>query len=261
MTDRFEEAAAHLLRAHDGGVAFTNLAAEFGITDVDGAYGVQDRFVGLLEARHGGPCGYKIGLTSKPMQEMCGIDHPIAGVVLAQRILTSGAQVPVAAHGHVGIEFEIAVRMGADLGGAGGAVTRDDVAAAVEGVCAAFEIVDDRHADYGALDVLTLVADNSWNAGCVLGSFVAPPPNLADVTGTVMKNGAEVASGQGSAALGHPYEPVRWLANHLGARGGTLRKGDIVMTGSLVPTQFPQAGDRIAFAVEGLGAVEVGFTP
>jgi 2-keto-4-pentenoate hydratase len=261
MTDRFEAAAAHLLRAHDDGVAFTSLSAEFGIADVEGAYRIQDRFVSLLEARHGVPCGYKIGLTSEPMQKMCGIDHPIAGVVLARRILASGARVPVSAHGHAGIEFEIAVRMGAGLGGAGGAVTREDVAAAVDGVCAAFEIVDDRKADYSVLDVLTLVADNSWNAACVLGSFVAPPANLADVTGTVTKNGAEIASGQGRAALGHPYEPVRWLADHLGARGGTLRKGDIVMTGSLVPTQFPQAGDRFAFAVEGLGTVDVHFTP
>lgn len=32
--------------------------------------------------------------------------------------------------------------------------------------------------------------------------------------------------------LGHPFEPLRWLANNLSARGKTLKKGEIVLTES-----------------------------
>lgn len=259
MNPQAEDAANRLFEEHQKGIAFSSISDAFGISDIAGAYDVQDRFVRMLMERNGRPCGYKIGLTSKPMQEMCGIDQPIAGVVLERRIMQSGAEVSVARHGRVGIEFEIAVRLATDLGVPGSPVARDDVAAAVDGVCAAFEIIDDRNADYTSLDLHTVLADNSWNAGAVLSEFVAPPADLAAVTGTVVLNGSEVASGPGSAALGHPYEPVRWLADHLAARGRKLSEGEIVLTGSLVKTMYPAAGDRFEFTVADVGDVAVSF--
>ena len=133
------------------------------------------------------------------------------------------------------------------------------MAQAVDAVAPAFEIIDDRNADYAALDVLSLLADNSWNAGVVVGEFVTPPEQHADVLGLVQLNGETVDQGHGREALGHPYEPVRWLAGHLASRGKGLRAGDIVMTGSLVNTRFPGPGERYQFDVAGIGAVSVSF--
>jgi 2-keto-4-pentenoate hydratase len=68
-----------------------------------------------VQARGAAPVGYKIGLTSKRMQDMCGIDSPIAGVVLADRVHASGVSLKASAYGRVGVEFEIAVRLKRDF--------------------------------------------------------------------------------------------------------------------------------------------------
>jgi len=256
MSSSAEAAARHLLDEHDRGATFTHVAKQFGAESLSAACDIQDCLIPHLIERHGAPRGYKVGLTSKAMQEMCGIDQPIAGVVLADRVLSSGAEVSLGDHGHAGIEFEIAVRMGRDLG-AGADIA--GVADVVDGVAPAFEIIDDRNADYADLDVLSLVADNSWNAGAVVGEFVDAPDNLDEVLGVVRLRGETVDEGRGSAALGHPYEPVRWLAGHLASRGGGLKAGDLVLTGSLVRTRFPSPGDTYDFFVEGLGSVSLGF--
>ena len=46
-------------------------------------------------------------------------------------------------------------------------------------------------------------------------------------------------------------------ANHLAAQGDGLKKGDIVMTGSIVTTKFPTGAFNYRFDVTGLGSVEV----
>ena len=107
------------------------------------------------------------------------------------------------------------------------------------------------------LDCRSLVADNSWNAGVVLGTFVEPPSVLDGVVGVVYQDGVEIGRGRGADALGHPFEPLAWLANHLAAQGEGVRKGDIVMTGSIVTTRFPEAAFSYRFDVSDLGTVEV----
>lgn len=243
-------AAEHRDRAN-----FWPFAAPGGVDDVAAAYAVQRAFV--AEMLTGRPAGYKIGLTSKRMQEMCRIDTPIAGVVLPGRVHASGAVLERAQFGRLGLEFEIAVRIGRDLPPSGAPFDRETVAAAVDAVAPAVEIVDDRNCDYKTLDVLSLVADNSWNEGLVHGAFVASWPALEDVAGSVLLDGETVDRGMGRDVLGHPFVPLTWLANHLAGSGVGLRAGDIVMTGSLVTTRFPPVPGRFRFELAGLGAVEV----
>jgi len=247
--------AQRLLDEHRERRNFTPFAADSGITGIDGAYSVQAAFVaGMLQGR---APGYKIGLTSKRMQQMCRIDTPIAGVVLPGRVHESGAVLERSRYGRLGLEFEIAVRMGRDLPPSGAPFTREAVAAAVDAVAPAVEIVDDRQCDYKTLEVLSLVADNSWNEGLVHGAFVTQWPALETAEGVVELDGVAVDRGLGGDVLGHPFEPLTWLANHLAQTGGGLCAGDIVMTGSLVTTRFPPVPGRFRFAVSGLGAVEV----
>ena len=116
--------------------------------------------------------------------------------------------------------------------------------------------MDDRGCDYATLDARSLVADNSWNAGVILGRPVHDAPELADVFGVIHANGAEIGSGYGREALGHPFNSVAWLANNLRGRGQHLRAGDFVMTGSLIRTQFPTEATAYDFSVTSLGDVE-----
>jgi 2-keto-4-pentenoate hydratase len=206
-------------------------------TDVATAYGVQHEFVKLLRAETGAAAvGYKIGLTSARMQAMCGIDHPICGVVLANRVHGSPVTLKAADFGRIGLEFEIGMKIGRDVTGP---FDLASVGSCVSAVCAAVEVVDDRRADYKLLEVASLIADNSWNAGIVLGEWKASWPDLEAVRGVVKLNGTEVDAGYGRDVLGHPFAPLVWLAEHLAQSGEGLRAGDIVLAGSLVTTRFP----------------------
>ena len=248
-------AAEALLNEHQTGAKFKTFDAAYGLAAMPDAYDIQDRYVALLRTENGDPAGYKVGLTSKTMQTFCGIDHPIGGVVLARREHKSGATVKRGDYGRLGLEFEIAVKMKSDMPAS--AQTPAVVAPYIEGICAAIEVVDDRAADYAHLDVRTLVSDNSWNAGVVLSAFVPKWPDLEDVRGKATENGAPFGEGFGRDILGHPFNSVAWINAQLASRGGGLRKGQIVMTGSCMKTVFPTEPAEFRFELEGVGAVEV----
>jgi len=253
LTDKSAELAGTLVAEHRSGTQFHRLE---GINDLADAYNVQEKYVAAI--RDGDrTAGYKIGLTSKRMQEMCGIDQPIHGTIFQRRVAFSGAHLAQSGYHHLGMEFEICVRLGQDLISSGVPFTPETAGAAVDAVAAAIEVVDDRHADYSVLHCGTLIADNSWNAGVVLGTFVPPPAKMEEAVGVAYLDGSEFARGLGADVLGHPFVPLAWLANHLAASGRILRKGDIVMTGSIVTTRFPAGAFTYRFDVSGIGSVEV----
>ena len=232
--------AQTLLDEHRRDVKYRPFAATSGIADVAKAYAVQREYVRLLLAAHGGEmAGYKIGLTTKRMQAMCNIDSPVAGVILKDRVHASGVKLSLGAYGHVGLEFEIAVRIGRDLQADGQKPTLEEVADAVDAVAPAIEIIDDRGADYRELDALSLIADNGWNGGIVLGAFVRPWPDLTSVEAAVSLEAR--SSTAVSAARFSATRFIQWPGwrPHLAETGSTLRAGDLVMTGSLVTTKFP----------------------
>jgi len=251
-------AAATLVADHASKRNLVPFARDWGATDLNGAYTIQAAFVERMLPLKGPRVGFKIGLTSRRMQQMCSIDHPVAGVVLADRLAKSGVQWRLSTLVRLGIEFEICVRLGRPLLPRAAPWTLEDVAQAVGAVCPAFEVIDDRNSPY-PLDILSLVADNAWNEGIVQGEYVTTWPDLAAASGVVELDGAVIDEGHGRDVLGHPFEPLRWLANHLSARGETLHAGEIVSTGSLVTTRFPKAGERYRFTVAGVGSVEIGF--
>lgn len=253
MTETIDRAARQLVAEHDSGVKFHRLEA---ISDMSDAYRVQDAYVAAIIGDDR-IAGYKIGLTSPRMQKMCGIDHPIGGRVFARRVADTGAKLSLADYHRLGLEFEICVRLGRDLTPGDAAFTPESAGAAIDAVAAAIELVDDRNADYSVLHCETLVADNSWNAGIVLGAFAPVPAELDAVEGIAYQDGVEMARGRGADALGHPFVPLAWLANHLAASGQMLRKGDLVMTGSIVTTCFPAGKFNYRFDIAGIGSVEV----
>ena len=250
-------AAEKLLAQHAAGERFETLGPPQGPATIADAYDIQQEYVALLQREHGDAAGYKVGLTSATMQAFCGIDHPIAGVVLATRVHRSGATVRRSDFGRLGLEFEIAVRIGSDVPLTPVPWTIATIRPHIEGVGAAIELVDDRGADYASLDVLSLVADNSWNAGIVLSDFAAAWPDLESVKGRATKDDVAIGEGHGRDILGHPFNSVAWLASQLASRGVGLNAGQVVMTGSVMKTVFPDADASYRFDLAQIGFVEV----
>lgn len=256
---RIEDAAAALMRDHEQKKNIVPFARDYGAQDIAGAYAIQAAYNKLQERSLGRRAGYKIGLTSRRMQQMCGVDHPNSGVVFEKRLHPSGVRLPVSGLVRIGIEFECCARLGRSLEPRSGDYSLDEISAAVEAVAPAFEVIDDRNSAY-PLDLLSLIADNSWNEGNVLGAFVTTWPDLAGTRSILECNGEVIDEGRGSDVLGHPFEPLRWLANTLSRQGETLKDGDIVLTGSWVTTRFPKAGEHYRYTIEGVGSVELTLT-
>jgi 2-keto-4-pentenoate hydratase len=244
--------------AHRIGLDFWPLRVAGETLAEDRAYEVQEHLVarlcGELKAE---VIGYKIGLTSAVMQKMCGIGSPVYGAILDNRRHASGAAIRLGNYGRLGIEFEIAVRLNRDLSPV--PASWATVADSVDAIAPAFELIDDRHADYAHLDGASLIADNGWSAGLVLGEWQPAPADLARRRGRAIQNGAEIDRGLVGDAYEHPFAAVHWVAQGLARRGKLLRAGMVVMTGSVVKTRFPAAGERWRYEVEGLGAVEASF--
>lgn len=247
-----------LLEAHATGADFEPLRHEGTPLTMDEAYAVQDGFVAaMVERRHSAIAGYKIGLTSAVMQQMCGIDRPIHGALFADGLHESGKHLRIDEYGRLCVEFEIAVKLADEPLPAAATLTRDSIVPFVEGVCPALEIVDDRNADYAALEAYSLTADNAWSAGAVLGELQPLPADLASRRGRVWCDGAPVADGLVGDVLGHPLEVVVWMARELAARGKGLPAGAVVMTGSIAKTQFARRGQHWKYEVEGLGSADM----
>jgi 2-keto-4-pentenoate hydratase len=250
-------AAESLLAQHKANQRFTSLRPPAAPATIPDAYDIQEQYVSLLCGEHGEAVGYKVGLTSATMQAFCRIDHPIAGVVLASRVHRSGTTVRRSGFGRLGLEFEIAVRIKSDVPVASMPHTAETIRPHIDGVCAAVELVDDRNADYANLDVRSLVADNSWNGGIVLSEFATAWPDLESALGRATNDRVAIGEGYGRDILGHPFNSVAWLATQLASRGAGLRAGQVVMTGSVMKTVFPQEDAVYRFELEQIGFVEM----
>jgi 2-oxo-3-hexenedioate decarboxylase/2-keto-4-pentenoate hydratase len=255
-------AAALLADARLRHIRLAELPASCRPRDQAEAYATQARLHEALTARGLGTIvGHKIGCTTPVMQRFLGIDSPCAGGIFATTIHRDAAALRFDDFLHVGVECEIAVRLGADLPPGAAPFDAASLAAAVDACMAAIEIVDDRWVDYKRVDTPSLIADDFFNAACVLGPPVAAwrALDLTSVVGTTRINGIEVGRGSGADVMGTPLKALAWLADNLVARGLHLRAGDIVLTGSVVETRWLQRGDDVVVSLSGLGEARVTF--
>jgi 2-keto-4-pentenoate hydratase len=259
--NRISEAARLIASARRTRAPLRALPADFAPQDEAEGYRTQRAVHDLLLPHCGAIVGFKIGCTSAVMQQYLDIPHPCAGGVFARGVHDSGASLRAADFVHVGVECEIAVRLGRDLAPSRAPFTADTVGPAIEAYLPAIEIVDDRYVDWQTLGAPTLVADDFFAAGCVIGKPVArsAAPDLLDVVGRAVINGAEAGRGSGADVLGHPHHALAWLANHLAADGKGLHAGQMVLTGSLVKTVWLAAGDAVEIELSGLGRVSAEF--
>lgn len=205
--------------------------------------------------------GKKIGVTSRPVQEMLGVFQPDFGFLTDAMRRDDGASISLTRAGLIQprAEGEIAFMLKADLRGPG--VTRDDVLDATQWVAPCFEIVDSRIADW-KIRIQDTVADNASCGVFVVGARHIDPRalDLAAVRMEIHKNGTLCGSGLGSAVQGHPAEAVAWLANTLGAFDIPFKAGETILSGSLAPLVPAAPGDHFTMQIEGMDGCSIAFT-
>ncbi len=259
IEERVWQAARFLHEAHRSRSRYQPIPDDFAPRDISEAYDIQEAFHELLKPERGAIVGYKVALTTTVMQQMVGFGHPASGAIFTGGVHHSPVTIKSSDYVHLGAECEIAVLLDQDLPAASAPYDRESVSGAVAAVMPAFELVDDRGADYSDLFFLGVAADNSWNAGIVLGEPVIDWQgiDLVAATGNMTINGQPAGEGKGGDVLGHPLEALAWLANNLAERGQSLQKDMIVMTGSIVSTKFLNRGDEVQFAIDTLGEVRL----
>lgn len=232
---------------------FTDADPDLGMAD---GYAIAQQLTGMLVNDGDTVIGYKVGLTSKPMQQMIGVDSPDHGPVLGSTVYADGDAVSLSHFIQPKIEAEIAFVLGSALRGPG--VTVLEARRAIAGMVAAVEIVDSRFADW-RIRLADTVADLASNGAVAVSSRLVPLAGLDPrLIGMVLtRRGALVDTGAGAAALGDPVAVVAWLANTIGEMGASLEAGQLIMTGALHAAVPMRAGDVYRAEFDRLGPVTI----
>lgn len=217
---------------------------------LDEAYAIQSEIVArALRSGDESIAGYKVGLTTEKMQKFCGVAEPIAGRILSSGVRASGATLRKSDFHRLGIESELALRVGKQVPSVRPGGDARELIGCVDAIAAAFEVIDDRAADYAHLEASSIAAENSWNKGIVLGEAVSPSAfgDLCGLEGRLLINGEQVATGSSSDVMSGPLSVLAWVAQFARDAGQELRPGQWIMTGSIIPTKFAVEGDTYSF--------------
>jgi len=212
-----------------------------------------------LDARTAAPLfGWKIAATSAAGQAHIGVDGPLAGRLLRERVRQLGEEVPFGANHMCVAEAEFAFRMGSDLPPRAVPYTVAEVMAAVATLHPAIEIPDSRFDDFTIVGAAQLIADNACAHDFVLGPAAPDGWRLVNLAShpVVEWVGATRREGLGSNVLGDPRVALAWLVNELSGIGDTLRAGDVVTTGACVPPMPIAPGDHVRCDFGSLGVVD-----
>lgn len=261
--ERIEEAASDLRKAEKGKSQIGLLSERHPGLDMEAAYAIQAEYCKLRMAEGLKPAGWKIGLTSKAMQDALKIDTPDSGMLFEDMIHRNGSRIESGLYIQPRIEAEIAFIMAADLSPSPG---RREVLAATESVAPALEILDTRivRADPATgktRAVFDTIADNAANAGLVLGDERADPEtiNMRWTGAIVFRNGVVEETGLGAGVLNDPVQGIIWLAKRLARQNDRIKKGDVVLSGSFIrPIEAPE-GSEIEADFGGFGQVACRF--
>jgi 2-keto-4-pentenoate hydratase len=202
--------------------------------------------------------GHKVGLSSRAMQQMMGVDEPDYGHLLSDMFVAEYSTIDISALCAPRVEVEVAFVLAEDLPAPGCTVA--DVLRCTAFVCPALEIIDSRIIDWD-IGLLDTIADNASSGLLVLGGRRTPVSavDLRTIGATLRSNGRLVDTGAAGAVLGNPATAVAWLANKLHPLGVGLEAGHVVLPGSCTRAHDVAAGQTIRADFDVLGHVCVRF--
>ena len=258
MKNMLHETAALLDQAERSRMPLPPLSQEYPTLTPAQAYAIQSAWLDLKLAKGARIIGRKIGLTSRAMQTLLGVDQPDYGFLLDSMMVSSGSTLSRTDFLLPRIEPEIAFWLAKDLRGPG--ITVEAVLAATRGVSPALELVDSRIAKW-QIKLPDTIADNASSARVVVSEEIVPLDglDLAAEAVTLTRNGVEVGSGNGAAVLGHPAEAVAWLANKLAEYGIAIEAGQLVIPGAMCAAATVAAGETYQAVFTTIGEVSVRF--
>lgn len=253
-----QKAADALYEAEKGTYQIPMISQDNPDMTIDDAYAIQLKNIERRLAEGEKLVGMKIGLTSKAMQQLLGVDVPDYGHLTDKMLLLEGQTCPVSELNQPKVEGELAFCLKKTLKGPG--LTIADVYDATDYVVPALEIVDSRIKDW-KIKLVDTISDNGSSAKLVVGSRMTPIHQVdMRLTGmTLEKNGELVNSGTTAEVWGNPAAAVAWLGNALSAYGIELKAGSIVLAGALTAALPASAGDCFTASFCGLGSVSVKF--
>jgi 2-keto-4-pentenoate hydratase len=258
MKNMLHESAARLDQAEQSRMSLPPLSQEYPTLTPAQAYAIQGAWLDLKLARGARIIGRKIGLTSRAMQALLGIDQPDYGFLLDSMAVASGNTLSRTDFLLPRIEPEIAFWLARDLKGPG--ISVDTVLAATRGVSPALELVDSRIANW-QIKLPDTIADNASSARVIVSEHIVPLDGLDLAAEAVMLtcNGVEVGSGTAAAVLGHPAEAVAWLANKLAEYDIALMAGQLILPGAMCAAATVAAGETYSAVFTTIGEVSVRF--
>lgn len=213
-------------------------------------------------AVRGTPYGWKIAATSKMGQQHIGVDGPLAGRLLKERVHPSGSRISIAQNRMRVAEPEFAFRLGRGLPARKDLYKVADVLDAVDALIPAIEVPDSRFADFAKVGGPQLIADFACARDFVIGEPTAP--DWRDLDLVTYKVDAVVPGklerqGIGSNVLGDPRIALVWLVNELSGLGVDLEKGEIITTGTCMQPIEIVPGDEVRADFGVLGKVAAKF--
>ena len=222
------------------------------------AYAIQSRFVARRVQAGERIIGKKIGVTSKPVQDMLGVYEPDFGQLTSGMVCSESDGVDLNALIQPKAEAELAFVLDRDLQGPG--ITAADVIRATAYVSPCFEIVDSRIKDW-KIKIQDTVADNASCGVFLLGQAKADPRrlDLALAGMLLVRNGQLFSTSVGASVQGSPVNAVVWLANTLGRLGLPFKAGEVILSGSQSQLLPVQDGDELVCTVGGLGSCRARF--
>ncbi len=258
-TARAQEAADLIWRHWQDGTAMPALPDGLRPATRAEGYAVQ---AGLERHSAAPPFGWKIAATSLAGQRHIGVDGPLAGRILTERVHAPGATIPLAGNRMLVAELEFAFRMARDLPPRAAAYTESEVLDAVATLHPAIEVPDSRFERFETAGAAQLIAEAACARDFVLGEATVADWRALDlsahtVTGAIPRTGTH--PGIGSNVLGDPRTALAWLVNELSGLGTTLAAGQVVTTGTCVVPIPIAPGDRLHGDFGVLGTIGVAF--
>jgi 2-keto-4-pentenoate hydratase len=257
--EQVKELAHALHRAEHAKEPITPLTEQYPDMDVADAYAIQLEGIRERVEAHGSQIvGWKVGATSKAIQQMFNIEEPDFGHLLDNMRLDEGVEIDCTELIWPRVEPEVAFQLKADVRGPG--VTAEQVIAATEYLIPSLEVIDSRVRDW-RIKLCDTIADNASCGRFVLGKQRTPATgfDLRLIGMNYYLNDEMVSTATSAAVLGNPAEAVAWLANTLAPYGHYLRAGQVIMPGSLVAAVDAKPGGRVRAEFDHIGSVELRF--
>jgi 2-keto-4-pentenoate hydratase len=216
------------------------------------SYELQNEIARLREERGEKIIGYKIGCTSKSIQEQLGVAEPIFGRIFDTGCFRSGVRLIHERYANLAVEAELAVRVSRDLPGV--SLSDDEI---LEAVAAVFPVIELHHYVLRSSrpSCLELIANNGMHAGFVLADEEVGYPGLPQSAGglSIRINGTVVGAAAQPWTMGSSVKSLRWLAARLADFGLRLERGQTILTGSPMKLYPVTPGSKIVVEAPALG--------